>query len=147
MACGRIIAVFLTVLSLAVGNPRPHAVLGRREGEQLLQRARLQTGSAAPGGAPGAAPGAAPAGPTDKWGADTHAEEFGGEYAHHEHKTVKEPHVGDAAWQSEMHANPGDFDPHGQDFLTDSRSPVQRGTAAPVALGLATALAAAVTIL
>merc|ERR1719450_585014 len=116
---------------------------------QRTDRAVALHQGAAPGGAPGGAPGAtpaaapaaAPAGPADKWGSDTHAEEFGSEYAHHEHKTVKEPHVGDAAWMSEMHASPGDFDPHGQDFLTDSRSPVTRSAAAPAATGLATVLA------
>merc|ERR1719421_1584262 len=111
-----------------------------------IQKARMLNSVAAPGGAPGgapgAAPGAAPAGPTDKWGADTHSEEFGSEYAHHEHKTVKEPHVGDAAWQSEMHANPGHFDPHGQDFLTDSRSPAQKSAAAQVFAGVAVMLVA-----
>merc|ERR1719506_2307939 len=79
----------------------------------------------APGSAPAAAPAAAPAGPADKWGADTHGEEFGSEYAHHERKNLREPHIGDAAWQSEMHANVGDFDPHGRDFVTDSRSPAK----------------------
>merc|ERR1719313_638055 len=91
----------------------------------VLQIARGAAPGGAPGGAPGAAPAAAPAGPADKWGADTHAEEFGSEYAHHERKNLREPHVGDAAWQSEMHANVGDFDPHGQDFVTDSRSPAR----------------------
>merc|ERR1719311_480522 len=126
----------LAALALAAVAAAEHPL--RRSSQ--LQRARGQISAAAPGGAPGgapgAAPGAAPAGPTDKWGADTHAEEFGSEYAHHEHKTVKEPHVGDAAWQSEMHKNPGDFDPHGQDFVTDSRSPVVRSGSGRVAVGV-----------
>merc|ERR1719321_2405119 len=84
----------------------------------------LQVG--APGAAPaGAPPAAAPAGPADKWGADSHGEEFGNEYAYHERAHLKEPHIGNATWQSEMHANPGDFDPHGRDFITDSRSPAK----------------------
>merc|ERR1719272_2467407 len=85
--------------------------------------------SAAPAGAPGAAPGgapsASPAAPKDNWGADTHADEFGKEYVHHTREGLKEPHVGDAAWQSEIHANVANFDPHGQDFLTDARSPAK----------------------
>merc|ERR1719159_281389 len=105
-------------------------------------RARQSAG--APAGAPGAAPGAAPAGapamPKDSWGADTHGEEFGKEYIHHTREGLKEPHVGDAAWQSEMHANPANFDPHGQDFLTDSRSPAKPmlGSAGHLAAGLVT---------
>merc|ERR1719316_1885126 len=79
----------------------------------------------APGGAPGGAPAASPAAPKDNWGADTHAEEFGKEYVHHTREGLKEPHVGEAGWQSETHANVANFDPHGQDFITDSRSPAK----------------------
>merc|ERR1719506_926379 len=79
----------------------------------------------APGSAPAAAPAAAPAGPADKWGADSHGDEFGNEYAYHERKNLREPHIGNATWQSEMYANAGDFDPHGRDFVTDSRSPAK----------------------
>merc|ERR550537_1143481 len=86
-------------------------------------------GAGAPAGAPGAAPGgspaASPAAPKDNWGADTHAEEFGKEYTHHVREGLKEPHVGDPAWQSETHANVANFDPHGRDFVTDSRSPAK----------------------
>merc|ERR1719359_1324566 len=80
---------------------------------------------AAPAASPGASPGASPAAPKDNWGADTHAEEFGKEYTHHVREGLKEPHVGEAGWQSETHANVANFDPHGRDFLTDSRSPAQ----------------------
>merc|ERR1719463_62949 len=79
----------------------------------------------APGAAPGGAPAASPAAPKDNWGADTHAEEFGKEYVHHVREGLKEPHVGEAGWQSETHANVANFDPHGSDFLTDSRSPAK----------------------
>merc|ERR1719262_950070 len=79
----------------------------------------------APGAAPGGAPAASPAAPKDNWGADTHAEEFGKEYTHHVREGLKEPHVGEAGWQSETHANVANFDPHGQDFVTDSRSPAK----------------------
>merc|ERR1719355_366357 len=103
----------------------------------------MRQASAAPAGAPGGAPGgapapaASPAAPQDKWGADTHGEEFGKEYVHHTREGLKEPHVGDAAWQSEMHANPANFDPHGQDFLTDRRSPAKiMGAAGRVAGGV-----------
>merc|ERR1719449_500213 len=78
---------------------------------------------AAPGGAPGGSPAASPAAPKDNWGADTHAEEFTKEYVHHTREGLKEPHVGEAGWQSETHANVTNFDPHGRDFLTDARSP------------------------
>merc|ERR1719198_1998045 len=89
--------------------------------------AKVNSDAGAPAGAPGAAPGpaASPAAPTDNWGADSHAEEFGKEYVHHTREGLREPHVGEAGWQSEMHANVADFDPHGQDFLTDSRSPAK----------------------
>merc|ERR1719271_298466 len=83
----------------------------------------IRTG--APAGAPGAAPAASPAAPKDNWGADTHAEEFGKEYTHHVREGLKEPHVGEAGWQSETHANVANFDPHGSDFVTDSRSPAK----------------------
>merc|ERR1719207_395462 len=73
----------------------------------------------------GAAPAASPAAPKDNWGADTHAEEFGKEYTHHVREGLKEPHVGEAGWQSETHANVANFDPHGRDFVTDSRSPAK----------------------
>merc|ERR1719301_452802 len=94
------------------------------------------TGSGAPAASPAAAPGgspaASPAAPKDNWGADTHAEEFGKEYVHHVREGLKEPHVGEAGWMSETHANVANFDPHGRDFLTDSRSPViKAGAAAP----------------
>merc|ERR1719335_688811 len=98
----------------------------------------------APGGAPGAAPAASPAAPKDNWGADTHGEEFGKEYVHHTREGLKEPHVGDRVWQSEMHSNPADFDPHGRDFLTDARSPAKPmlfGGAGHLAAGLSTVLA------
>merc|ERR1719359_53035 len=78
----------------------------------------------APGGAPGAAPAASPAAPKDSWGADSHAEEFTNEYTFHTREGLKEPHVGEKGWISETHANVANFDPHGRDFLTDSRSPV-----------------------
>merc|ERR1719248_422933 len=79
----------------------------------------------APGAAPGGAPSASPAAPKDNWGADTHAEEFGKEYVHHTREGLKEPHVGEAGWQSETHANVANFDPHGRDFVTDARSPAK----------------------
>merc|ERR1719316_323006 len=89
-------------------------------------KALLSVKGGAPAGAPGAAPGpAGPPAPKDSWGADTHADEFGKEYIHHTREGLKEPHVGDAAWQSEMHANVANFDPHGQDFVTDRRSPAK----------------------
>merc|ERR1719399_2208271 len=99
----------------------------------------------APGGGPGAAPAASPAAPQDKWGADTHADEFGKEYIHHTREGLREPHVGEKGWQSEMHANPANFDPHGEDFLTDARSPVIKAGAGRAAslTALAVALAAA----
>merc|ERR1719387_2451086 len=81
--------------------------------------------AASPAAAPGGAPAASPAAPKDNWGADTHAEEFGKEYVHHVREGLKEPHVGEAGWQSETHANVANFDPHGEDFLTDSRSPAK----------------------
>merc|ERR1719465_128057 len=84
----------------------------------------------APGAAPGGAPAASPAAPKDNWGADTHAEEFGKEYVHHTREGLKEPHVGEAGWMSETHVNVANFDPHGRDFLTDSRSPVMYSGAA-----------------
>merc|ERR1719174_1763199 len=91
--------------------------------------ALMSSGGGAPAGAPGAAPGgapaASPAAPKDNWGADTHAEEFGKEYVHHVREGLKEPHVGEAGWQSETHANVANFDPHGSDFVTDSRSPAK----------------------
>merc|ERR1719207_297855 len=91
--------------------------------------ALTSSGAGAPAGAPGAAPGgapaASPAAPKDNWGADTHAEEFGKEYTHHVREGLKEPHVGEAGWQSETHANVANFDPHGRDFVTDSRSPAK----------------------
>merc|ERR550514_1617435 len=80
--------------------------------------------AASPGAAPGGAPAASPAAPKDNWGADTHAEEFTKEYVHHTREGMKEPHVGEAGWISETHANVANLDPHGRDFLTDSRSPV-----------------------
>merc|ERR1719158_2042125 len=89
-----------------------------------LNRGSVGAPGAAPGAAPGGAPGGAPAAPApkDKFGADTHAEEFGNEYLVHEHKTVKEPNVHeDAAWKNEM-VNAGKFDPHGEDWLTDEKS-------------------------
>merc|ERR1719262_1398380 len=115
--------MFQTVLALA-------AVCSM--GHQVPQKpaSLMKVDSGAPAGAPGAAPGgapgpaASPAAPQDKWGADTHADEFGHEYVHHTREGLKEPHIGDKAWQAEMHANPADFDPHGEDFLTDRRSPV-----------------------
>merc|ERR1719310_2128641 len=123
-----VVALALALVTAAVAEPKWR----RRPVVSQLQRTdrtvTLHQGAApggAPGGAPGAAPAAAPAGPADKWGADTHGEEFGSEYAHHERKNLREPHIGDAAWQSEMHANVGDFDPHGRDFVTDSRSPAK----------------------
>merc|ERR1719152_862642 len=91
----------------------------------------VSTAGGAPAGAPGAAPGgapgpaASPAAPKDNWGADTHAEEFGKEYVHHVREGLSEPHVGEAGWQSETHANVANFGPHGQDFVTDSRSPAK----------------------
>eukprot|EP00746_Dinoflagellata_sp_MGD_P125614 gnl/MRDRNA2_/MRDRNA2_60413_c0_seq2.p1 gnl/MRDRNA2_/MRDRNA2_60413_c0~~gnl/MRDRNA2_/MRDRNA2_60413_c0_seq2.p1 ORF type:complete len:137 (-),score=37.34 gnl/MRDRNA2_/MRDRNA2_60413_c0_seq2:103-513(-) len=89
--------------------------------------ALTSSSAGAPAGAPGAAPGpaASPAAPKDNWGADTHAEEFGKEYTHHVREGLKEPHVGEAGWQSETHANVANFDPHGRDFVTDSRSPAK----------------------
>merc|ERR1719298_295058 len=107
----------------------------------------LSVKGGAPAGAPGAAPGGAPGpagppAPKDSWGADTHADEFGKEYIHHTREGLKEPHVGDARWQSEMHANVANFDPHGQDFLTDRRSPAKVfGAAGGLSMSLA-ALAA-----
>merc|ERR1719321_261557 len=105
----------------------------------LKQVSLVHSSAGAPGGAPGAAPGGAP-GPAappaaqDKWGADTHAEEFGNEYVHHVREGLKEPHVGEKGWMTETHANVANFDPHGQDFLTDKRSPVTySGAAAPTA--------------
>merc|ERR1719399_2655432 len=115
-----------------------------RPKQTSLLKAKSGAPAGAPGGAPGAAPAASPAAPTDKWGADSHAEEFGNEYVHHTREGLKEPHVGDAVWQSEMHSNPADFDPHGQDFLTDARSPAKPmmpfGAAGHVGAGLVTAL-------
>merc|ERR1719421_235174 len=73
---------------------------------QPLLLAKSGAPGAAPGAAPGGAPGGAPAAPApkDKFGADTHAEEFGNEYLVHEHKTVKEPNaLEDKAWKNEMH--------------------------------------------
>merc|ERR1719487_1298642 len=96
--------------------------------QRVMSLASFHSGApaGAPGGAPGAAPGpaASPAAPQDKWRADTHADEFGKEYIHHTREGLREPHVGEKAWLSEMHANPANFDPHGEDFLTDARSPV-----------------------
>merc|ERR1719191_124289 len=111
---------------------------------RMLNHHKDQNGApgAAPAAAPGAAPGASPAAPKDNWGADTHAEEFGKEYVHHTREGLKEPHVGEAGWQSETHANVADFDPHGRDFLTDSRSPAKvfSGAMAPTANGAFAAL-------
>merc|ERR1719327_373088 len=94
---------------------------------QPLRKKASLANVGAPAGAPGAAPGpaASPAAPKDNWGADTHAEEFGKEYTHHVREGLKEPHVGEAGWQSETHANVANFDPHGRDFVTDSRSPAK----------------------
>merc|ERR1719194_4420 len=101
-----------------------------------LADARSGAPAGAPGAAPGGAPAASPAAPKDNWGADTHAEEFTNEYVHHTREGLKEPHVGEAGWQSEMHAN---FDPHGEDFLTDRRSPAKVYSAAGhVAAGFVT---------
>merc|ERR1719313_643313 len=109
------------------------AMVGFVSASQPLRKkvglAAIRSGApgAAPAGAPGAAPGpaASPAAPKDNWGADTHAEEFGKEYTHHVREGLKEPHVGEAGWQSETHANVANFDPHGRDFVTDSRSPAK----------------------
>merc|ERR1719181_941494 len=90
-----------------------------------LANVRSGAPAGAPGAAPGGAPAASPAAPKDNWGADTHAEEFGKEYTHHVREGLKEPHVGEAGWQSETHANVANFDPHGRDFVTDSRSPAK----------------------
>merc|ERR1719305_405756 len=103
-----------------------------------LANVRSGAPAGAPGAAPGGAPAASPAAPKDNWGADTHAEEFGKEYVHHTREGLKEPHVGEAGWLSETHANVANFDPHGRDFLTDSRSPVmpRAGATAPTAAAL-----------
>merc|ERR1719390_616361 len=93
--------------------------------QKKLVLANAGAPGAAPAASPGASPAASPAAPKDNWGADTHAEEFGKEYTHHVREGLKEPHVGEAGWQSETHANVANFDPHGQDFLTDSRSPAK----------------------
>merc|ERR1719321_2398169 len=102
-------------------------VAASKPGQKKL--ALTSSSAGAPAGAPGAAPGgspaASPAAPKDNWGADTHAEEFGKEYTHHVREGLKEPHVGEAGWQSETHANVANFDPHGSDFVTDSRSPAK----------------------
>merc|ERR1719305_944075 len=90
-----------------------------------VQKKLLLASAGAPGAAPAASPAASPAAPKDNWGADTHAEEFGKEYTHHVREGLKEPHVGEAGWQSETHANVANFDPHGRDFVTDSRSPAK----------------------
>merc|ERR1719231_600593 len=139
--------------ALALEAAAAEAIPRRLSKVSVLQVAR----DAAPGGAPGAAPGAAPAaapagapaGPADKWGADTHAEEFGSEYAHHDRKNLREPHVGDAAWQNEMHKNVGDFD-LGKDYVTDGRSPArnqfQLFSAAAPCHAMAAALAVAVGV-
>merc|ERR550514_629072 len=91
----------------------------------IQKKLALARTGAAPAASPGASPAASPAAPKDNWGADTHAEEFGKEYTHHVREGLKEPHVGEAGWQSETHANVANFDPHGRDFLTDSRSPAK----------------------
>merc|ERR1719213_1504639 len=114
------------------------ALLSVATASKPVQKKLALARSGAPGAAPAASPGASPAGspaaPKDNWGADTHAEEFGKEYTHHTREGLNEPHVGEAGWQSETHANVANFDPHGQDFLTDSRSPVTySGAAAPTA--------------
>merc|ERR1719301_197702 len=93
--------------------------------QKKLALARSGAPGAAPAASPGASPAASPAAPKDNWGADTHAEEFGKEYTHHVREGLKEPHVGEAGWQSETHANVANFDPHGSDFVTDSRSPAK----------------------
>merc|ERR1719465_128369 len=95
----------------------------------------------APGAAPGGSPAASPAAPKDNWGADSHAEEFGKEYVHHVREGLKEPHVGEAGWQSETHANVANFDPHGQDFVTDSRSPAKMMFSAAGSISVAGAIA------
>merc|ERR1719160_462072 len=104
----------------------------------VLADVHSQSGAPAgsPGAAPGGAPAASPAAPKDNWGADTHAEEFGKEYTHHVREGLKEPHVGEAGWQSETHANVANFDPHGRDFVTDSRSPAKMVFAGSNALSL-----------
>merc|ERR1719230_313930 len=104
-------------------------LLSATSASKPLQKKLVLASAGAPGAAPGAAPGgspaASPAAPKDNWGADTHAEEFGKEYTHHVREGLKEPHVGEAGWQSETHANVANFDPHGSDFVTDSRSPAK----------------------
>merc|ERR1719217_54314 len=108
--------IFTAMLSLATASqPAP----------KKLVLAGLGAPAASPAAAPGGSPAASPAAPKDNWGADTHAEEFGKEYVHHVREGLKEPHVGEAGWQSETHANVANFDPHGRDFLTDSRSPAK----------------------
>merc|ERR1719515_174260 len=99
----------------------------------------------APGAAPGGAPAASPAAPKDNWGADTHAEEFGKEYVHHTREGLKEPHVGEAGWQSETHANVANFDPHGSDFVTDSRSPAKMTFSGSQSFSISGAILAVVT--
>merc|ERR1719230_1639042 len=114
------IAFAVLALAGAVAE-QPVSHLQRRA--RMLNRGSVGAPGAAPAAAPGGAPGGAPA-PKDKFGADTHAEEFGNEYLVHEHKTVQEPNaLEDKAWKSEMHTKLENFDPHGQDFLTDERSP------------------------
>merc|ERR1719311_1693067 len=114
-----------------------------------LANVRSGAPAGAPGAAPGGAPAASPAAPKDNWGADSHAEEFGKEYVHHTREGLKEPHVGEAGWQSEMHANPANFDPHGEDFLTDRRSPARPmlGGAGHLAAGLVTMMCPIVALL
>merc|ERR1719201_802264 len=107
-----------------------------------LADVRLGAPAGAPGAAPGGAPSASPAAPKDNWGADTHAEEFGKEYVHHTREGLKEPHVGEAGWQSETHANVANFDPHGKDFVTDARSPAKMVFAGSNALSLSGAVLA-----
>merc|ERR1719265_369686 len=93
-----------------------------RPSRRVASLASFHSSGGAPAGAPG--PAASPAAKQDNWAADTHADEFGKEYIHHTREGLREPHVGDKAWMSEMHANPANFDPHGEDFLTERRSPV-----------------------
>merc|ERR1719171_1842593 len=64
--------------------------------------------------------------PKDKWGADTHEEEFGHEYDEHHRPDLKEPSVNDKGWDAETHDNPGDWDPHGKDAVTNSSSPAKK---------------------
>merc|ERR1719387_1799504 len=114
-SCFHIFVALLSVVAASKPGPKKLALSSNTAGAP----------AGAPGAAPGGAPAASPAAPKDNWGAGTHAEEFGKEYVHHVREGLKEPHVGEAGWQSETHANVANFDPHGSDFLTDSRSPAK----------------------